>query len=124
MRPKALLIAGALTVAGLASPVAAQASLSQCDTNHMCAWGNNDYGWLLANQNHGQGSWLDVFNDGTGENDETDSWANRSALYTGCLAEDVDGGGDRLIMGKTSSDPNLAFFNSDMVSAMRTKNGC
>jgi hypothetical protein len=90
----------------------------------MCAWGNNDYNWLIAAQVAGQNSWLDVFNDANGENDQTDSYANRSTTWTGCLSEDNDGGGNRVSMPRNSSDPNLASWNSDEASAMRTAYGC
>lgn len=124
MRVKGWVIAGAMAFAGLAAPTAAQAGLNQCGTNYMCVWGNGNYEWLIAAQVHGQGSWMDVFNDANGENNQQDSWANRSNTYTGCMADDVDGGGDRITMAKASSDPELAWFNSNSKSAMRTKNGC
>ncbi len=113
-------------LAGLAffSANGASASLSQCTGTNMCAWGNNDFNWLIANQAHGQSNWIDPFNDANGENNQTDSWANRSATYTGCLADSANGDGDRVTMAKASNDNNLAFFNSDEASGMRTKNGC
>lgn len=122
MRSRSLLTVGAIAAACLVAPSSAVASLSECNSNHMCAWGNNDFRWKIAEQYHGQDPWLDPFN--AEENDETDSWANRSATYTGCLAEHVDGEGDRLTMARASSDGNLAWFNSDMASSMRTKYGC
>lgn len=124
MRIKGLIIGGALAFASLAAPMSADAGISQCKTDKMCVWGNGDYNWLIAAQIHNQGSWLDVFNDANGENNQQDSWANRSASYTGCLADDADGGGDRLTMKKSSSDGDLAWFNSNSTSAMRTKGGC
>lgn len=125
MRSIKLAVGAALVVAAVGAPTGASATIGQCLSNKMCAWGNNDFNWLLAAQIHGQGpGFLDVFNNGAGENDETDSWANRSADYTGCLAANDDGTGDRLTMRKVSNDPNLAFFNSDEVSSMRTKGGC
>lgn len=110
--------------AGVVAAMPADAALSECGTNKMCVWGNNDFKWLLAAQLHGQGDWLDVFNNGKDENDQQDSWANRSAMYTGCLADDVDGGGDRIRMPEASKDNDLAWFNSDSTDAMRTKYGC
>lgn len=106
----------------VSSGISAEATLSQCNSNHMCAWGNNDFNWLIAEQKHGQGSWLDPFS--ASENDETDSYANRSATYTGCLAQHTGGGGDRVTMAKNSNDNNLASWNSDEASSMRTKYGC
>lgn len=122
IRRKSILLVGALALAGLAAPTAGQAALSDCNNNYMCVWGNNDYVWKLAEQAHGQDSWLDPFN--AEENDENDSWANRSATYTGCMAEHTNGGGDRLTMAKLSNDNDMAWFNSNETSSMKTKNGC
>lgn len=124
MKVKAAIAAGALALSGVAAALPAHAALSQCGTDKMCVWGNNDYEWLIASQIHGQGSWLDPFDNSVDEDNQQDSWANRSVTYTGCLADDVDGGGDRITMAKNSKDPNLAYFNSDSSDAMRTKNGC
>ncbi len=113
---------GALALSGLAAPTHAQAYLSDCNANHMCVWGLNDFRWMIAERYHGNSDWLDPF---TGEeNDENDSWANRSVTYTGCMAEHVDGGGDRLTMAEGSSDKDMAWFNSNETSSMRTKYGC
>ncbi|MBE7326037.1 hypothetical protein IEQ44_15425 [Nocardioides sp. Y6] len=98
--------------------------MSQCADNKVCVWGNNDYEWLLAAQLHGQRSWLDVFNNGKGENNQNDSWANKSSRHDGCGVDKVDGGGDRITFWRDSRDPDLAWFNSNFVSAMRTTNGC
>lgn len=76
------IVAGAMLAAALATPGVAHASLSQCLTDKMCVWGNNNYEWLIAAQLHGQGV-LDVFNDAAGENDAADSWQNRSNAYQG-----------------------------------------
>ncbi len=122
LRRKSILVVGALAFAGLAAPAGSHASLNDCNSNYMCVWGNNDFAWMLAEEVHGQASWLDPF--ATDENDENDSWANRSATYTGCMAEHLNGGGDRLTMAKISSDNDMAWFNSNETSSMKTKNGC
>lgn len=124
MRIKGLLVIGALTLSALAAPMTAEAGISQCLSNKMCVWGNNDFEWLLTAQIHGQSSWLDTFNNGAGENNQNDSWANRSATYTGCLADYQDGGGKRMEMKAASSDSDLAWFNSNFADAIRTKGGC
>jgi hypothetical protein len=121
---KKVLILGALTASTVIAQPPAHAGLNQCLTNKVCVWGNNNYEWLLAAQIHGQTAWLDVFNDGAGENNQNDSWANKSKTYTGCGVDHVDGGGDRITFTKDSQDPDLSFLNSNFVSAMRTKSGC
>ena len=124
MRGKPLIISSALAFATLVAPSTASAGISQCSSNHMCAWGNNNYNWLLANQPHGYTDYRDVFNDANGENDQTDSWANFSYVYTGCLRDNVFGTGNSMTMWVNSADPNVSVFNSDMVSSMRTSGGC
>lgn len=112
----------ALTISGLAAPLAANAALSDCGDTRMCVWGNNDYKWKIADRASGNSSWADPF---TGnENDEADSFANKSGTYTGCLAQHIDGGGDRVTMSRGQYEPNLAYFNSDEASSMRTASGC
>jgi hypothetical protein len=106
----------------LAAPTVADAALSQCTGSKMCVWGNNDFNWLIAAQDHGQGV-IDVFNDANGENNQADSWANRSGTYNGCLY-DGQGTGALLTMGKTSNDNNVSVFDSDKTSSMRTNRGC
>jgi len=124
MRIKGLLVSGALAMSALAAPMTAEASLSECGTNYMCVWGNNNYVWLLTAQVHGQSNWMDTFNDGKGENNQNDSWANRSVTYTGCISDYVDGGGKRMQLSPGSSDGDLAWFNSNFADAIRTQGGC
>ncbi len=124
-RKKVWLVTGALAIATLAAPAAAQASLSDCNSNYMCVWGNNDFKWMIAERFHGNSEWVEPF-DGD-ENNENDSWANRSVDYTGCLADGIDGGGDtgdRVTLHRNDNDNDLAWFNSDFASSMRTKGGC
>ena len=117
------IVAGALLAAALATPGVAHASLSQCLTDKMCVWGNNNYEWLIAAQLHGQGV-LDVFNDAAGENDAADSWQNRSNAYQGCLYDHSDGTHSLLTMPKASKNPNVSWTDSDKTSSMRTNAGC
>lgn len=123
MKKLKLAVAAAMVVgAGLfAAPGVAGASLSECDSNNMCMWGNNDYKWLIGERDHGLTSWSNLSGD---KNNEMDSWANRSASWTGCMAGSTGGDGDRQTMAKNSSDNNVAVFNSDEVSSWRTANGC
>lgn len=123
MRIRSMIIAAAFAGATLAAPVAAEASLSQCTGTKMCVWGNNGFSWLIAAQAHGQGV-IDVFNDANGENDEADSWANRSGTYNGCLYNNSNGTDGLLTMGKTSNDTNVSVFDSDRTSSMKTNGGC
>jgi hypothetical protein len=124
MALKKFLVLGAIAASTVIAQPAAHASLSQCLDNKVCVWGNNDYNSLLAAQIHGQSSWLDVFNDGAGENNQNDSWANKSSTHDGCGVDHVDGGGDRITFRRDDRDNDLAWFNSNFVSAMRTTGGC
>jgi len=89
----------------------------------MCVWGNNDFVWLIAAQNHGQGV-LDVFNDSKGENDQADSWKNRSVDYAGCLYNHANGRDPLKTMPKGGKDNNMFFADSDKTSSMRTDGAC
>jgi len=102
------------------APAAAHAALSECNSNHMCIWGNNDYQWLIGERYHGGGI-TDLSGD---RNNQMDSWANRSATYTGCMFSGANGSGDRQTMARNSSDNNVASWNSDEVSSWRTSSGC
>ena len=124
MLKRVLMGATLLALAGISAPVASSASLGQCDTNYMCVWGNNNYEWLIAKQYHGTSSWVDPFNNDTGENNQADSYANYSGTYTGCLADGAEGAGDKVTMPRGGRDDNLAYWNSDEASSMRTANGC
>ncbi|QMW66175.1 hypothetical protein H4N58_18880 [Mumia sp. ZJ1417] len=89
----------------------------------MCVWGNNDYKLLIAAQADGQGV-VDVFNDANGEDNQADSWQNRSNDYKGCLYDGRNGTGALLTMGIASRDDNMSVFDSDKTSSMRTNKGC
>lgn len=118
---KSLIGVGIVVVSGFVIPGAANAALSDCDANHMCMWGNNDFLWKIGERTHGSDSLENL----AGEyNDQMDSWANRSATYTGCMFGSAGGAGDRQVMAKVSSDNNVSPLNSDEVSSWRTKNGC
>lgn len=109
------------TVGFLVNAVPAGAAFSQCNLDHMCMWGNNDFLWLIGERQHGN----DVITNLTGErNDEMDSWANRSITLAGCMYQHSNGGGDQQLMAKGSSDSNVAPWNSDEVTSWRTKFGC
>ena len=122
MKIKTVLVAAALVGSGLAAPMTAQASLSQCSSNYMCVWGNTDYIWLIAKQYHGNQSWVDPFSGD--EDNQADSYANYSGTYTGCLAQDLNGGGGRVSMPRGGRDSNLAVWNDNEASSMRTAYGC
>ncbi len=113
-----------LAFAVVSAPAVADASLSQCAYGKMCVWGNNDYQWLIAAQTHGNYRWVDPFSDANNENNQNDSYWNNSNAYSGCLADGANGGGDRVSMPRGQKDNDLAWFNSNEASSMRTKNGC
>lgn len=122
MRIKTVAIAVAMFGTTLAAPTVAQASFSQCYSSNMCAWGNNDYNWLIANQSGGQ-NLVDPFDDSIGENNQTDSWANRSTTYNGCLY-DGQGSNPLVTMLKSNSEANMSFVVSDKTSSMKTNGAC
>lgn len=116
----------ALTVVALATSLGtraiqpAGASLSDCGSGRMCLWGNNDFKWKIGDRAAGGG----VTNLTGDANDEMDSWANRSASWTGCMYDDPNGSGSTDTMGKNSNDNNVAPWNSDDKSSWRTRYGC
>jgi hypothetical protein len=117
-----MLVVGAIIVsAGFVTPAVASATLSDCPSNHMCMWGNNDFRWMIGNRSAGSGTITNLSGDA---NDEMDSWGNRSASSTGCMYGDANGSGDRQTMARNSNDNNVAPWNSDEVSSWRTANGC
>lgn len=99
----------------------ASAALSDCPSNYMCMWGNNDFKWMIGKRFHGNETIANLSGDA---NDEMDSWANRSATHIGCMFEHAGGGGARQTMAKVSSDNNVAPWHSDEITSWRTKNGC
>jgi len=115
------LVAGAIAAAAIAVPGVASGALSDCGSNRMCLWGNNDFQWKIADRPHGSGTIVNL----TGDADnQMDSWANRSATYRGCGFGAAGGGGDRQYWERNSNDNNVAPWNSDEVSSWRTMHGC
>ncbi|WP_306214342.1 peptidase inhibitor family I36 protein [Actinoplanes sp. RD1] len=112
-----MIVAGAAALA----PGVAHAALSDCDSNNMCMWGNNDFVFMIGERGHGSTTITNLSGD---NNDEMDSWANRSASYTGCMYSNAGGGGDKQTMARNSNDNNVSPLNSDEVSSWRTANGC
>ncbi|WP_143740203.1 hypothetical protein [Micromonospora echinospora] len=104
----------------MASGVAG-AALSDCATNKMCLWGNNDYLWMIDSRDTGGSTIANLSGDA---NDEMDSWANKSNTYAGCMWSDANGSGDRQALGLNSSDNNVSPANSDEVSSWRTAHAC
>lgn len=121
MQIKMALGGGMLLLTSLAVATPAEAALEDCNSKYMCLWGNNDFKWMLVERYQGGYSWWNLTGD---ENDEMDSWANTSSEYRGCMAEHADGGGSRQTMARVSNDDNVAPWNSDEVSAMRSSGGC
>jgi len=121
MRIKWFLAVGIIAAAGVAAPGVASAALSDCPSNHMCLWGNNGFRWEIADRRAGSGTIKPLRGDA---DNEMDSWANRSASFTGCGFGGSNGTGDRQTFGRNSKDDNVAPFNSDEISSWRTANGC
>lgn len=121
MRIKLLLVGAMIAATAALAPAFASGALSDCNSGNMCLWGNNDYQWMIAERAAGSGTITNL----TGDADnQMDSWANRSASYNGCGYGGANGTGDTQQFNANSSDPNVAFFNSDEVSSWRTRYGC
>lgn len=116
----ALTLVALATTVGTRATQPAGASLSACGSGRMCLWGNNDFKWKIGDRAAGGG----VTNLKGDANDEMDSWANRSASWTGCMYDDPNGAGSTDTMGKNSNDNNVAPWNSDDKSSWRTRYGC
>lgn len=121
MRVRSIIAMMIIVAASLGVYGSADAALSDCGTNRMCLWGNNDFKWKIGDRAHGSYTITGLSGDA---NDEMDSWANRSATYTGCQYQHANGGGDRQTMSRNSNDNNVAPWNSDEVSSWRTAGGC
>ena len=117
------MLIAALVTGVMSVPLASNAALSQCTGTKMCVWGNNDFEWLIAAQNHGKDV-VDAFNDAAGENNAADSWQNRSNTYSGCLYDGSNGSNHLQTMKKGSKDDNMLFLDADKASSMRTNGPC
>ncbi|WP_197087947.1 peptidase inhibitor family I36 protein [Micromonospora sp. HK10] len=122
MKVKTVIASAIIVGSGvLLAPGVSSASLTECASNHMCMWKNNNFSGLIGDRNHGDAN---IQNLPSSVNDEMDSWANRSASYAGCMFADAGGGGDRQTMARNSKDDNVNPANSDEVTSWRTANAC
>ncbi|WP_405058474.1 peptidase inhibitor family I36 protein [Kribbella sp. NBC_01505] len=121
MRVFPIAAASLIALTGLTMASHATASLDECDNNNMCMWDNNNFGRLIGERGHGSST---ITNLGPSGDNKMDSWANRSAVYGGCMYTNANGGGDKQTMNATSSDDNVSPLNSDEVSSWRTRYGC
>jgi hypothetical protein len=122
MKIKTVIVSAIVAATGFGiAPATAHAALSDCAANTMCLWGNNDYVWGIAGRNAGSST---ITNLTGNSNDEMDSWANKSATYSGCMWSDANGSGDRQTLGRNSHDNNVSPANSDEVSSWRTAYAC
>ncbi len=115
-----LLVAGAMLIGTVAATAPmATASFSQCASNKVCLWGNNDYDWLLTSRSAGGG----VTKMPSGTLNRMDSWANRTT--TDARGYDNDNGtGDCQNFTRGSSNSNVSVWNSDEVSSTATNGKC
>lgn len=118
---KAMMLSAAFAGGAIIAPVAANAALSDCNTARMCMWANNDFKFEIGDRSAGSSTITNLSGD---NNNEMDSWANKSSLYEGCMYGGANGTGDRQGMGVNSTDSNVGFANSDEVSSWRTRYGC
>jgi hypothetical protein len=120
MRIKKIAIITVLALTGLVAIAGAQASFSECNSGHVCMWGNNDFQWLIAERDEGNG----LVNLSGERDNQMDSWANRGAYHNASGFGGQNGTGDCQTFAKGKSDNNVAFWNSDEVSSWRTNVGC
>ena len=120
MKVKGLVASAVIVGAGLfLVPGGASAALSDCASNRMCLWGNNDFKWKIGDRAAGSSTITNLTGD---SNDEMDSWANKSSTYSGCMWSDANGSGDRQTLHRNDND--VAPWNSDEVSSWRTAYSC
>lgn len=120
IRKAALIVAIGL---GVSAPLAAAGAYndfnSRCDAYEVCIYGNDAFKWLIGDRAGNQGT----LNVGSNENDEMDSYNNKSN-YTASWYQDASGGGDCYTMGYRTADDNIAFWRSDKLSSWNTSHGC
>ncbi|MBX5444090.1 MULTISPECIES: peptidase inhibitor family I36 protein [Sphaerobacter] len=119
MHKKSLLVALALALSSVAAAGSVQAELEECDSGHVCMWGNTDFNWLIGERPSGGGL---VALSGAANN-QMDSWANGSNTNAAGY-DNWDGTGDCQTFHAFGRDNNVAFWNSDEVSSWRTNRGC
>lgn len=99
------------------SQMSAHAGSGQCGASETCMWGNNDYKWLIFNENNFHGN---IYGE---PNNEMDSWLNRS--FSDSLGTaGRRGAGDCQSFDARESDNNVAPWNSDEISFVSTIGGC
>ena len=99
--------------------VAATAAYSDCASDKVCLWGNNDYKWLIHTRNPGKGL-LALTGDA---NNEMDSWGNRTTKNARGY-DKANGTGDCQTFAKGSKDNNVAPWNSDEISSTASNGKC
>ena len=97
----------------------ATASFSQCGTDRVCLWGNNDYDWLLLTRTAGGGVQAMPY----GTLNRMDSWANRTTTNARGY-DNTNGTGDCQTFTRGSSNPNVSVLNSDEVSGTARNGAC
>jgi|GEM_PF-2489100 len=94
--------------------VSVVAAYSDCPNGWVCIWEHAYYeGQMLQFQDRGYWQNLSAY----GFNDKTSSWRNR-INQDARLAENTNGGGNRICMQPNSANPALAWFN-DLASSIR-----
>jgi hypothetical protein len=116
---KVVLATTLVALSGFSAAGGAQAAFSDCPSNRVCLWGNNDFVYLIAVKAPYEGL-RSLSGDA---NNQMDSWGNR----TGRNAAGYDysnGTGDCQTFSAGSRDNNVNYWNSDEVSSFRTDRGC
>lgn len=121
MKLKLILSATMLTATAAAMVTPANASLSDCNSGHMCIWGNNDYLWMLSERTGGSSTITNLTGD---NNNQNDSWSNKNSTYKGAAYNGANGTGECTTMPESTNVSNIPFYDADDWSSWRTKFGC
>ncbi|WP_250035713.1 peptidase inhibitor family I36 protein [Paractinoplanes maris] len=119
MKVRVGLMLAITALSGLAWAAPAAASESECLSNRVCLFGNNDFDWLLSMRGAGYGNYNLI----SSVNDKMDSWINRTGTNAAGYSN-ANGSGDCQTFHSNSKDNNVNFANSDEVSSWKTNGGC
>ncbi|HET9163424.1 MAG TPA: peptidase inhibitor family I36 protein [Solirubrobacterales bacterium] len=98
---------GGVTTYSDGAKVVEPASFNDCPDGWVCLWENKEYsGRMLEFQD--RGFWQNLTD--YGFNDQTTAWRNRTN-DDARLAEDINGGGERICLQPNSSNSQLSGFN-------------
>jgi hypothetical protein len=91
-----------------------------CAANRACIYLDDDWSGLIDIPRAPGGG---IRNVNAGDNDEMDSWENRTSTRAAWY-HNANGGGDCVNMNANSEDDDINVFDSDELSSWRTNRGC